>query len=201
MARPSKFDREEAVQTVMNTIWREGYEVSSVKSLSEVLGITRSSFYNAFGSREELFQEVMQVYARQSPDRVLGAFQPDVKVRPFLTQLYKSICKARASDPEHRGCMLVNTVTELCPATEGLGAVLAEAVVGSAERLEAVIARGVETGELDRDTDIHAQAMALQTLMIGLNVFCKANGSEADLWAAAAATLKGLGLYEELGDA
>ena len=201
MARPSKFNREEAVQTVMNTIWREGYEVSSVKSLSELLGITRSSFYNAFGSREELFQEVMQVYARQSPDYVLGEFQPDVRVRPFITRLYRAICRARASDPEARGCMLINTMTELCPAEDGVGAMLAEAVVGSIERLEAVLARGVETGELPENIDVHTKAVALQTLMIGLNVICKANGNEADLWAAASATLTGLDLYEDITDA
>ena len=51
MARPSKFDRKEAVELAMNEIWRDGYEANSVKALSEKLGITRSSFYNAFSSR------------------------------------------------------------------------------------------------------------------------------------------------------
>ena len=59
MARPSKFDREDALDVVMNQIWQTGYRNNSVKSLAEVLGITRSSFYNAFGSQEQLFKEVL----------------------------------------------------------------------------------------------------------------------------------------------
>ena len=201
MARPSKFDREEALQTVMNTIWREGYEASSVKSLSELLGITRSSFYNAFGTREDLFREVMTLYAGQSPDAVLGEVGPEIRVRPFITLLFKTICKARAGDPEGRGCLLINTVTELCPAKEGLGVTLAEAVLCSSERLEHVVRHAVDSGELPADTDVHATALALQTLMIGLNVLCKVVRDEAELWASAAATLKGLDLYEETSDA
>lgn len=201
MARPSKFDREEAVQIVMHTIWREGYDASSVKSLSEVLGITRSSFYNAFGSREELFLEVMQAYARQSPDAVLQDVRPDIPVRPFLTKLFRTICKVRAGDPEGRGCLLINTVTDLCPAEEGLGEALAEVLLGSFERLEHLLSHGVETGELPKDMDVRAKALALQTLMVGLNVLCKVVRSETDLWASAATTLKGLDLYEDRADA
>ena len=61
MARPSKFDRQTAVELVMNDIWRSGFEANSVKAISEKLGITRSSFYNAFGSREALFLEALSV--------------------------------------------------------------------------------------------------------------------------------------------
>lgn len=201
MARPSKFDREEAVRAAMDTIWREGFEASSVKSLSEVLGITRSSFYNAFGSREDLFLEAMKLYAGQSPDAVLKQVPPDLPIRPFLTQMFKTICKARASDPEGRGCLLVNTVTELCPTEDGLGAILADAVLGSTDRLKAVLAEGVKSGELPAQTDIHAKALALQTLMVGLNVLCKVVRREEELWASAAETLRGLELFEEPQDA
>lgn len=201
MARPAKFDREEALQTVMNAIWREGYEASSVKSLSELLGITRSSFYNAFGTREDLFREVMELYAGQSPDAVLRDVGGDVRIRSFLTQLFKTICKTRAADPEGRGCLLINTVTELCPSDEGLGVTLAEAVLCNSDRLESILAHAVENGELPAETDVHAKAIALQTLMIGLNVLCKVVRDEAELWASAAATLKGLDLYEESADA
>ncbi|HHL20983.1 MAG TPA: TetR/AcrR family transcriptional regulator, partial [Aliiroseovarius sp.] len=69
MGRPSKFDREAAIDKVMQEVWRNGFERASVKALSERLGITRSSFYNAFDSREALFEKVLARYFAQSPDR------------------------------------------------------------------------------------------------------------------------------------
>ena len=78
MARPSKFDRDEAIETAMEAFWRAGYQACSVRALSERLGITRSSFYNAFGSREALFREALARYGDQAPDQAFA----DAQVNP-----------------------------------------------------------------------------------------------------------------------
>lgn len=201
MARPSKFDRNEAIETAMNEIWRSGYEAASVKALSETLGITRSSFYNAFGSREELLGEVLKRYFAQSPDRALSEAGPETPVRRLLTQLFRAICHARASDPEHRGCLAINLITELCPAESPLACELAQALPQSAARFEQLLRWGMERGELPPGTDPQAQALALQALMVGLNVMSKTITDETRLWLTAKTTLRGLGLYEETQDA
>jgi TetR/AcrR family transcriptional repressor of nem operon len=200
MARPAQFDRKEALTAAMNAIWKDGFEQSSVKTLSELLGITRSSFYNAFESREALFREALPEYAAQSPDAALHA-ELTGPVRPLLTAVFRDICRARAADPEGRGCMVVNTVCELCPDTEGLGAELAEIVLGSAERLESLLTIAREGGEIPKGSNVHALALALQNLMIGLNVLCKVVRSEEELWLLTRTTLEGLGLLAEEGNA
>lgn len=200
MARPAKFDRGEALTAAMHAIWRNGYEAASVKALSEMLGITRSSFYNAFGSREDLFREAMTEYAAESPDAPLGG---DIvsPVLPLLTQVFREICRARASDPDGRGCMIVNTVAELCPSPDGLGAELAEVVLGSAARFGKLLEIAKAGGEIPAEVNTHATALALQNLMVGLNVLCKVVRSEDELWLLARTTLKGLGLLWEANGA
>jgi hypothetical protein len=54
MARPAKFDRQQAVDIVMNEIWKNGFELSSVNALSNRLGITRPSFYNVQPGRPDI---------------------------------------------------------------------------------------------------------------------------------------------------
>jgi len=197
MARPSKFNRDEAVEFVMNEIWQNGYEASSVKALSEKLGITRSSFYNAFGSREALFKEALDLYFSQSPDKALATATPGTPIKKLLSNTYRQACRVRAADPEGRGCMAINSVTELCNVHEELGPLLAEAVLGSILHIEQLLAWGVAQGEIAADTDIHATALALQNLLIGLNVMCKVIGDEDELWITAKTSLAGLDLYED----
>ena len=200
MARPAKFDRREALNAAMNAIWKNGFEPSSVKALSELLGITRSSFYNTFVSREALLREAIPVYAAQSPDAPLHNGEAASALR-LISKVFRDVCRVRATDPEAKGCLIINTVCELCPDTEGLGAELADLVLGSAKNLERLLAMARDAGELARDADIHALALALQNLMIGLNVFCKVVRSEDELWLLARTTLEGLGLYREVADA
>lgn len=196
MARPSKFDRDDALNRAMDAIWKDGFEQSSVKALSGLLGITRSSFYNAFGSREALFREALPGYAEMSPGAPLYR-QIEPPVLPVVTQAFHDICRARADDPDGRGCMIINTVCELCPDTEGLGAVLAADVLGSAARMEALMAMARDNGEIPETADPHALGLALQNLMVGLNVFSKVVRDGDELWLLTRTTLEGLGLYRE----
>lgn len=194
MARPSKFDRDDAVETAMNAFWRDGYESCSVKALSEKLGITRSSFYNAFGSREELFCEALSRYADLSPDRAFAGLVGEGQVRALISRTFRSACHVRAADPEARGCLAVKSVAELCGRNEAIGPVLEEAILTNVARIENLLEFGRDTGELPPDLDCHATALALKAQLVGLNVVCKVIRKEEELWLGAKAALQGLGL-------
>ena len=193
MARPSKFNREEAINFAMNEIWRDGYEANSVKALSEKLGITRSSFYNAFGNRAALFREVLKLYFSQTPDRKFREECADVSVKRIFTDTFRAVCKARSKDKEARGCLAVNCISELCNTNSELGPLLEEAVLGNVE----LLIQGISTGELEDDIDPRILALSVQNLLIGLNVLCKVVRKNSDLWHVARVTLQGLGLLEE----
>lgn len=194
MGRPASFDRDDAIEIAMQEIWRHGYEGSSVKAISEKLGITRSSYYNSFGSREELFKAALEVYFAQSPDAVLHQDLPSEGVLELLTDTFRKICTARAADPEGRGCLAINSLTELSGTYEELGQLLKDAVLQSASRIKQLLQLAVEYGELPANTDVHAMSLALQNLMIGLNVFAKVKSDENELWLATKITLQGLGI-------
>lgn len=198
MARPPNFDREAVIETAMQEIWRSGYEATSVKAMSEKLGMTRSSYYNAFGSREDLFKQTLVAYFAQSPDRVLYDDPGTTGIRHLLTSVFRAACAARAGDPEGRGCMAINALCELAggPETELAGIMIA-AVQASARRFEELLGIGVRRGELPTTTDCHAKALALQALLVGINAMSKAVRAEADLWLTARTTLQALDLLEE----
>ncbi len=201
MGRPVKFDKDQAVETVMNEIWHHGFDRSSVKALSEKLNITRSSFYNAFGSRDELFQRAIERYFAQAPDRPLHRATPQTPIRPLITNVFREICRSRAKDPDGRGCLVVNGVAELCPIEDQIGALLANALMGSIQCITQLLEWARAQGEISDDVDVPSLALAVQNLMVGLSVVSKVIREEDALWAATALTLKGLDLYSEETDA
>ena len=196
MGRMAKFDRQAAVETCMQDIWKNGYEACSVKSISEKLGISRSSFYNAFGSRETLFLEVLEHYATQTPDRVLNGVERNTPIKRLLTDFFRDVCKNRTSDPEARGCLAVNCVTELVGVDETLGPVLENVVLGSLQRFERLLELAVAQGEIIDDGQLYQKALSLQNLVVGLSVMAKVIRSQSELEAVVEYTLKGLDLFE-----
>ncbi len=59
MARPLEFDRERAVQKALQLFLTRGYEATSIEDLTNELGISRASLYNAFGDKRGLMLETI----------------------------------------------------------------------------------------------------------------------------------------------
>lgn len=193
MARPAKFDRNEVVATALDLVWRDGVERSSVKHLAEQLDMTRSSFYNAFGSRDDFIRELMQAYGKGSPDRLLGE-EVTGDVIPVIEAVFREMCRQRGNDPERRGCLIVNLLCDRAATGDELGAQASAMIDGMAARLAELVNLAKANGEIAVRADDSVLALALQTLLLGLNVLAKTGKSEEELWQVAKLTLVGLGI-------
>jgi TetR/AcrR family transcriptional repressor of nem operon len=195
MGRPKKFDRDDALDLVMNEVWEHGYDACSVKAISEMLGITRSSFYNAFGSREELFLEVLKAYSGPSL-REWFPINETCSVLKVISDKIHNICKARIDDGSARGCLAINSVIKLVGKHDQLGPVVEKEFSTNIKFFANLLAVAVERGELDK-CDLHVKAQALQSLIVGLNVMSKLIRDADELWATTKHSLQGLGLHSE----
>jgi TetR/AcrR family transcriptional repressor of nem operon len=196
MGRPKAFNREEAVHTAMNTIWKQGYKACSVKVISEKLGITRSSFYNAFGSREELYIEAVQTYFDQLTCKDLTVLATkDSILKELCIEIYE-LCSTRGNDPEARGCFVVNGVTELMGVDEKISSVLVDVLSAGSSRIEEILEIAIQRDELPKQ-DVYIKARALQSVLIGINVMSKVIHDQNELWAIAKHSLEALELYRD----
>lgn len=63
--RPRAFDRDEALAKAQAMFHSKGYDALSVADLTEALGINPPSFYAAFGSKLQLYDEVLGRYVQE----------------------------------------------------------------------------------------------------------------------------------------
>lgn len=192
--RPAQFDRDAALDEALTAFWREGYQANSVKALSERLGITRSSFYNAFKDQEAMFMEAFERYLARSPDQAFAHVPPEGEICALITATFRTICHNLAQDPDAKGCLAVNSVGALCNIDAELGPKVAERMIARLDRIETLLEAAVARGELPGDTDIAATALSLKTFLVGLNVMAKVLPDRSTLWPTARMTLSALGI-------
>lgn len=198
MVRPMKFDRDAAIDIALGVMWRDGYGEASVKSLSATLGITRSSFYNAFGSREALFQLVLERYVTVIPEAELFALSKDDPLSPTLTRVIRKACEIRGSDPERRGCLAANTIAEILPTDDAAGEVVRELALATLSHLEKLVDWAKDRGEVDLTTNSRDLALAIHGMIMGLNLQSKFVADSNELWRSASTSLKALGLLSDV---
>src|ERR1700761_847990 len=79
--RPQAFDRAEALTQAMQLFWERGFEGTSLYELIAVMGISPSSFYNSFGSKERLYQEATETYLAVSGEWFLRELNAEIDTR------------------------------------------------------------------------------------------------------------------------
>ena len=56
------FDLDKATDKAIQVFWKKGYEGTSMSDLIDAMGINKGSLYNAFGSKDELFNRALLRY-------------------------------------------------------------------------------------------------------------------------------------------
>lgn len=117
MARPRTFDEDRAVDAAMRTFWANGYEATSTRDLCAATGLGRSSIYNTFASKHELFKRALVRYFQTTAadyEAIVGDHErPAIdRLRALLAAIVDTEI-ANRRDGHSIGCLAVNTTVEL----------------------------------------------------------------------------------------
>lgn len=171
MARTKEFDPDVALRAALDLFWRQGYEATSMQDLVDHLGIGRASIYATFGSKPELYLRALQRYAQE-----LGVWYVDRLSGPgplaAVREVFETIARQAVSDPDHKGCLVVNTAVE-GPAVDGAAALVDRGFNNLQALLAGALVRAQDSGELGPDKDPQALARFLVTFMQGIRVMAR----------------------------
>ena len=104
--------REEILESALDVIGRRGYQNASLKQIAEVVGVTPAALLHYFGSKEELFTEVLRTRDAhdeegqeilEDPSRAKGAFIDVIRHNaevPGIVELFSRL-SVDAVDPDH----------------------------------------------------------------------------------------------------
>src|ERR1700728_2699760 len=82
--RPREFDRGQALERAMRLFWSRGYDAISMADLRAELGITQASLYAAFGSKEQLFRDAVDLYRQTAGFSTTDALAKGVIAREAI---------------------------------------------------------------------------------------------------------------------
>ena len=188
------FDRDEAIRAAMNLFWLRGYSSVTASDLAQVMGITRSSLYNTFGTREAVFLESLKMYRTLSPERQLDAPDMNGSLSDQLSKFFREVCRIRATDRQAKGCMTCNAIAELPSIEPDLGKIVLELAASSLAAVEKLVHHAVASGELPVGTDCAATSNMILAFLIGLSSLSKVVRSETALWKTASTFLGSIGI-------
>ncbi|WP_431034854.1 TetR/AcrR family transcriptional regulator [Streptomyces sp. P6-2-1] len=172
MARTREFDTEAAVGRAMRLFWTRGYEATSVRDLTQELGIGQGSLYAAFGDKEGLYRAALAHYR----DTLAAAALRTLEGGPGARAAIRSMLVERvriAVEYDGRGCLAVNAACERLPESPEIRRIVRDMLDASRDALAEVLRVAAERGEIAPRHDPHTLAGYLVTFLNGLLVSAK----------------------------
>jgi TetR/AcrR family transcriptional repressor of nem operon len=168
--RPREFKDKAVIDAAMDAFWANGYEACSTEELCKRTGLGRGSLYNAFGSKHELYEQVLQRYHELGIEAQMEILERPVPVKDRLRAMLEWAIDADFSNPERRGCLAINAAMERAWKDSVVERVVGRHVELLEQALCRVMETGLKTGEISSERSALEMARLFLSSYYGLRV-------------------------------
>lgn len=192
MPRPREFDDERVLDAAMETFWARGYAATSAQDLVDATGLGRSSLYNAFTGKHQLYEQALRRYLEHNTEADVAMLDRPGPVKQRVRELLLGVIDADLGDAQRRGCLAVNAAIELAGKDEAVTVAVRRVFARVEEALVVALERGQRDGEITRERSARALARFVLNAIYGLRVLGKAATDRAPLLDVVEATVSTL---------
>jgi AcrR family transcriptional regulator len=168
--RPREFDRRAALRRAMEVFWVRGFDACSISDLGDAMGINSPSLYAAFGSKEALFREAVELYVDGEGGAAVRQLVAHESVRDGVRAMLRTSAELFAGTRPAKGCMIFLGGMSVGAEHEDLRAFLRTLRRKAATTIAERFAHAKSTGELAASADPKALASLCITVFAGLSV-------------------------------
>jgi AcrR family transcriptional regulator len=172
MGRPRTFDRDVAITQALHVFWEHGFDATSLSQLKASIGggITAPSFYAAFGSKQALFDEVVERYLKTHGRVMESLFDTALAPREALELTLRRSAKMQCESDHPKGCLVALGLLSACTdESKAISAPLARERAVNRRGMLACIERAIASGELPATVVPQALATVFESFLYPLS--------------------------------
>lgn len=173
MARPKEFVPEQVLRKVMDHFWKKGYNASSIEDILMITGIGRKSLYDTFGDKRALYLAALNHYGQTFGWRLEQLCHQSGNIRDVFRLFFQTIVDESLSDPDRRGCFMVNASLEMAPHDSEVAKRVQTGLDKTREAFYRLLITAQAAGELALSLDPHRLASYFLNAYIGLRILAR----------------------------
>ncbi|MCD0449079.1 TetR/AcrR family transcriptional regulator [Actinocorallia sp. API 0066] len=185
--RPRGYDRAAALEQALVLFWDRGYEATSIAELTAAMGMGAPSLYAAFGSKRQLFDEVVRSYGRTYHAFMARALVEEPTLRRGVERLLREAASEYTRPDRPPGCLVISAAVN-CSSPD-VEQALRTLRASDVKAFEHLIKSATSAGELPSDTDPHSLALFTSVTLQGMAQQARDGATRTELEAVAALAL------------
>lgn len=172
--RPLQFDPVKVQDKAMRLFWEKGYESTSMDNLLTTMNISKSSFYQAYKSKRNIFESSIRQYQAMLLNNFKERLRQAASGRDFIETLFYDVANETSGPEARRGCLLMNTANEFSQTDPEIASLVADSLDAITTIFEQAIHQAQQEGLIATRNDARTLAVYLLSCMSGLKNMVKA---------------------------
>jgi len=177
--RPKEFETDRVLEQALELIWKQGYRATTTRDLEAALGLSQSSIYNAFGSKQDLLDAVLDRYETLTEQELVRPLEESPEGLASIDEFFVALGRW-VTHEGRRGCMLINMMAEDGGETTAVTKRTRAYRARVRSALRDGLLRAAALGETQKAA-VEDRADLLVGLVLGLNIAARGGVSEAEL--------------------
>ncbi len=179
--RPLEYDLEEVLEIAMHLFWRKGYNDTSISDLLKAMKISKSTFYYAFNSKYQLFEQCIYRLRDRQIAKTMIDLQQAENGRSFIEKLLYDIEKITYAKESSHNDFLMDTVFETSEHHPRIATLISNTSLRFVEILKLAIERGQSERVISEHKDPNELAYYFISSIAGLRTMAKANTEQRNI--------------------
>lgn len=164
LGRPRSFDKEKALRAAMDVFWSLGFENTSMAALARAMKLSPPSIYAAFGSKKDLFLQVVEIYTEITSSEIWGGLNTAPTAKDAIAKMLRATAESFTQTAPQRGCLIVLAA----PQSTGPHPDICEDLKSRRQRTTRLLTSRLERGQRDGDLLDTANCAAIANYYITL---------------------------------
>ncbi|PKO40546.1 MAG: TetR/AcrR family transcriptional regulator [Betaproteobacteria bacterium HGW-Betaproteobacteria-3] len=174
LGRPIEFNPDHVVNAAMQAFWSKGYEATSLTDLLAATGLSKSSFYQSFGGKQQMFGRCITTYVDQMVGKFQSQLADEASPLAFVRATLTAIASEGADTRSPLGCLVMNTASEFGRRDPAFSGWVDDGMARVGTVMEAALARAQALGEVAATQPPAVQAAYVMSSIAGLRTMVKA---------------------------
>ncbi|MEX0695335.1 MAG: TetR/AcrR family transcriptional regulator [Rhodospirillales bacterium] len=182
MGRAKAFEVDDALHGAMNVFWSNGYKATSLSDLTDAMGISKSSLYETFGSKHDLFLATIVHYVRTVTSQISGAAHINAPAIKVIRALFDRAVQRMTEPTSRRGCYLNNCAVEVSVRDSDAADRVKDGLAMMEDAFHTLVIRAQREGSVPASQNARALARFLVSSLNGILVMGKAHADTDKLY-------------------
>lgn len=113
MPKVKQFNKEKVLEAASIIFRQKGYNGTSIDEILKATGLSRSSLYDSFQDKHNLYLQSLEFYKEASDESMEVVNQKSLNGLEKIEYIFKEVVNHLVAHPGDNGCLMVNAAAEM----------------------------------------------------------------------------------------